>query len=168
MNDEYVDRGTKAELEFVAAMKTKYPSMVINKSTDSEDIFEHWDYSFNGEKIDVKARRNGILLNSENDKCNDKFGVVELINRNDDKGSLYGNEDSFAFEIKTPLFEAFLIIPRLALAKYIDDNVQDVIVNNLNDAVLKKYMNPNEKFVLSVFSYEEIQKYCNVRLIRKP
>ena len=139
------------------------PNVVVIKATEEEDIKQHWDYSFDGVKTDIKSRRNMGMLNHGDDR----YTVLELVNRNGDKGWLFGEADEIAFEFTTSLLDCFLIVPRLELVKYHEAHTKDIQVNSLGECVNKKYTGFNTKFVLTGVSLAELSGLPNSRIIHK-
>ena len=160
---DYTATGEKAELDFIKAVKAKNIDVVVVKATEEQDMFQHWDYSFDGVTIDIKSRRNIGILNANGDK----YTVLELVNRNGDKGWLFGDAQYIAFEFTTNVLDAFLVIPRIELVKYHEAHTQDIIVNDMNDCIHKKYSNTICEFVLTGVPLEEIQKLSGTKLIKK-
>lgn len=160
---DYTATGIAAELAFIAAVKKKNPNVVVVKATENEDMFQHWDYSFDGVTIDIKSRRNMGMLNHGGDK----YTVLELVNRNGDRGWLFGEAQYIAFEFKTSVLDAFLVVPRLELVKYHEANTQDIMVSDINDCVNKKYQGFNTKFVITGVSLEVLSGLPNSKIIHK-
>lgn len=160
---EYTSIGKKAEKDFCDAVLRINPHCVITKSSDSQDMFGHYDYIIDCVSFDVKARRNMDMLNYKNDK----YTMLELVNRNGDKGSLYGNAQYFAFEMITPILKCFVIVPRLELVKYVEANTEDIFVTTMTESINKKYQGFNTKYVLTGVSFEEISKLKNFKIIHK-
>lgn len=156
MIEESVNRGTRAELEFIAGYKKTNPEAVIQKSTEKQDMFEHIDYFIDGKGYDIKAKKSlGMLNHLEQVYC-----VLEELNVNGDKGWLHGKADFIAFEIS----HFFVVIPRVELLDYYEANVIAEVVQDPNDAVLKKYS--RGKDLMSAVPYSEIQSE-NCFIIRK-
>lgn len=159
---DYTATGVNAELDFIAAVLKSNPNVKIVKASMQEDMLEHWDYSFDSVKIDVKARRNIGILNLNHDK----YTVLELKNRNGEKGWLYGKADYIAFEMITPELKCFIVVPRIELVKY-SECIQDEFVIDQNDMVKKKYSGFNTKFVITAVPFDEIIQLPNAKILKK-
>jgi len=160
---DYTEIGIKAEKEFIDAVIKLNPTIDIIKATEQEDMLEHWDYMFNNIKIDVKARRHIGVLNANGDR----YTFLELINRNGEKGSLYGKADYLAFEIVRQYLDSFLIVPRIELVKYVEQHLIDEFVIDQNKSVNKKYQGFNTNYVLTCVSLDELAMLPNSKLINK-
>ena len=163
---DYTQDGMRAEQEFCDAVLKINPDAVIKHSTEKQDMFEHWDFDIDGVTFDVKARRNMGMLNSVK-TGGDRYTVLELKNRNGDKGWLFGDADYICFELVTDILNVFLIVPRLELVKYHYANTKDEIVYDMNECVNKRYRTIVTKFELTGVSLEEISKLPKTKIIRK-
>jgi len=160
---DYKADGDRAEQEFVNAKLLEKPHTVVKKSSEENDMFKHWDYSFDGITYDIKASRTVGSLNAKGDY----YTYLELVNRLGEAGSLYGEAMMFAFElVRPPYLNHFLEVPRQALVKYIEDNLIDEYVD-ANESVNKKYKAFNQQSVLTAVSLEKICVLPNTKLIPK-
>ena len=145
-------QGRTTEQQFVDAVLKRNPTSVVIKSSTQQDREEHFDFICNGKRVDVKARKNIGILNAG--QTQDEYTVLELQDIKGKQGWLYGNADYIAFEIDY----FFLVCPRMELVRYVQHNVEDIFVTDLNDCVHKKYQRFSAEDIITVVPFHKIQK----------
>lgn len=90
--ESFLAKGKLVEMTFYK-LKEKQ-GCVMKVSSVNEDMKEHWDLSYDGKKVDVKAIK-GIV---RYDKPNENYHHIELTNIMGLPGWLFGSADEFAFE----------------------------------------------------------------------
>ncbi len=109
--------GSDAEKAFVRCMKSH--DIKCEKSTNTQDRIEHWDYKIKGEhRIEVKARkkwRRGAA------NASDDIIYVEFRGITGHAGWLYGKADFIAFERPN----GFMFVTRPALVELAEISVMD-------------------------------------------
>jgi len=153
-------QGRTTEQQFVDAVLKRNPTSVVTKSTTQEDREEHFDFTVNGSRVDVKARKNIGILNAG--ESQDQYTVLELQDIVGKLGWVYGNADYIAFEIDY----FFLICPRMDLVRYVENHVTDEYVTDLNDCVNKKYQRFSANDIITVVPFSDIQTK-NTFIIKK-
>jgi hypothetical protein len=136
--------GKLVEVEFASLFESTY------HSTDSEDMFEHWDVAviyFMGtpQQVTKKFEVKGIKNVSRFDESkNENIQWIELM-VNGRAGWLFGEADYFAFE----QIDSFIIVTKDALQKLILDKVKDLRIVHTPE-LYRFYCrhNANEKTVL--------------------
>lgn len=110
----------------------------VKWSTEEEDINEHWDFSSNGLKYDVK----GLKKSSRSDSSFDEnHHVVEFRNVNGKLGWLYGEADYFIFET----YEYYIVVQKEKLREFVESRVTKEYVDRPDKALLAFYRRNGRK-----------------------
>jgi hypothetical protein len=118
--NKFLKEGKETELNFALSL-SRHSGIALDRikfATRDEDIYEHWDLSYIGIKIDVKGQRK---LYRQDPAPNQEYHWIEFRNVNGDTGSLYGSADLFAFELDL----SYLCIQRTILQKFIEDKCRE-------------------------------------------
>lgn len=113
--------------EFVAEYKHKEKLLAksmellgrITDATQEQDMHEHWDFEI-GIPIDVKAMKKSSRME---DKPNDCYHWIEIMNVNGEKGWLYGKAMYIAFETE----RFWIFVHRQTLVDFIQEICKDKI-----------------------------------------
>lgn len=94
------------------------PADAIQKATEQEDRYDHYDLHYAGMKIDVKGLRK---LYRDDPEPSPEFHWIEFRNVQGRQGWLYGQADIFAFELEL----SFLCVRREILQEFIHSRCAD-------------------------------------------
>mgnify|MGYP003342329040 CR=1 FL=1 len=124
----------------------------ISKSSENQDIHEHWDFKVRDSLIDVK----GLKRTARSDKnFNQEEIWVELQNVRGRKGWLRGKADYIAFEHE----DYFLIVNRQELLDWCKKKIKiSSFVSNPRQALYRLYQRKNRKDIISIIKTEDFKK----------
>jgi hypothetical protein len=128
------------------AIEAEKRGYTVNKSTPSQDMYDHVDFYVEkpGETftVDVKGRKKTTRRNNSFD---DVYTWVEFKNVRGNPGWLYGQADSIVFERE----KDYLFIERKPLLNFCLDKVENVYVDTPTKAIYKYYTRKTRKDVIS-------------------
>ena len=130
------------ELEFASLFKDQNDKEVIF-SNQQQDMFEHWDVSVNGVRIDVKGMRK---INRYDIQPQNLTNYIELQNVRGNKGWLYGMADYIAFET----INKWIMVKRTKLIEFIDKKVQPTFVDKASNSLYKYYQREGRKDIITM------------------
>ena len=117
VSQEYINghlaTGREIERAFVECYLKTYGHRAVVWATSKEDMFEHWDVSINGAKIDVKGR---VQFGRGTGK-QDTYQRIELLNFNGNYGWLCGKAKFIVYE----LLNSWVIVDRLKLKLFAEN-----------------------------------------------
>ena len=145
--------GRVAEVRFIRA--AKHMGLTVTKSSMREDRESHVDYwlAYDGNGkwgVDVKG-------NNLPDEI-----WVEFVNVRGDDGWLYGEARIIAFDM--PEEGGFVIVDRIDLLQYCEENVEDVFVVKKQDAHLKKYSRKDREDVITMLNLLDLKQIKSFRV----
>jgi len=146
MLDRNIKKGTIAELDFINRVKKIRPAAIIIKALKMQDILEHWDYSINEVKIDIKCIKD--CRQSTNN-----FTIIEYMNDQHNAGWLHGDADYIAFQSGDTDASVFLIVNRMELVRYCRGNVKMQTVQTLQEAHNKLFSRGNDLMTIVDMNY---------------
>ncbi len=127
----------------------------VDKSSDTQDIFEHWDYLITNEKgsikIDIKSSKK---INRNQLSTQDTWCWIELQGVRDGGWLNNGKADFIVFEKE----DEFWFINRKKLKERVDNLVdKSKIVDNSFDAKYKIYQRKGRNDKLSLIEFSKIE-----------
>ena len=105
--------GIEVENEFVSLKE--FSNLEIIKATEEQNKLEHWDWSIDNVKYDVKSQKK---VNRYDSNPSNEYTYVEFTTYNH-RGWIYGKADKIAFEF----CDSFIITDREKLFKLVCDNM---------------------------------------------
>jgi len=147
--------GRVAEVRFIRAARDL--GLEVTKSSRSDDMNKHVDYwlAYDG------VGRWGVDVKGNN--LPDEIWV-EFLNVRGDKGWLYGEARIIAFDM--PEEGGFVVIDRLDLVDYCEENVKDILVEKKHDAHLKKYSRKDREDVITMLKLLDLREIKSFRVWR--
>ena len=147
--------GRVAEVRFIRAAEDM--GLEVTKSSRSDDMNKHVDYwlAYDG------VGRWGVDVKGNN--LPDEIWV-EFLNVRGDKGWLYGEARIIAFDM--PEEGGFVIVDRLDLVDYCEENVKDILVEKKHDAHLKKYSRKDREDVITMLKLLDLREIKSFRVWR--
>jgi hypothetical protein len=145
--------GKVAEVRFKSAAQAL--GLTVEKSTRTEDTREHVDFwmAYGGDQrwgVDVKGNNLPHEI------------WCEFKNVNGDTGWMYGSAHIIAFDM--PEEGGFCIVNRQDLARYCEENVEDVFVRHPLDAYKKKYQRQGRSDVITKISILDLMTIDSYRV----
>ncbi len=156
---KYYKYGNEAEKRFVKSLQVY--GFKNKKSSDHDDINNHWDYLVNFPfKVDVKSSKR---LNKENIHPSDAYIVLEIKNVHGDKGSIYGDADFFAYELCNYFVLVCTKVLRLWIATSVDmeDNV-----GHVRNSYKKVYTRKGREDLMTILPLEAIKKMSSSIILK--
>ena len=124
----------------------------IKKSSNDEDIHEHWDFKVNNSLVDVKGLKK--TSRSDNDFNHDETWI-EFQNVRGNKGWIKGKADFIAFE----RMDYFLITRRIDLLEWCRSKIKDLyLVSQPNQALYRLYQRKGRKDIISIIKIKDFMK----------
>lgn len=152
---ESISRGANTEKSFQELMNSR--GWKMKKSTQKEDMFEHWDFLMSkGEhslKVDVKSTKK---LNRQDTNTDNSIIWVEMLNVRGNDGWLYGKADYIAFQTDS----GYSFIKREDLIGVVKAKVTSKKVADSRDALYNLYTRRGRKDLLTILKYSDIESLC--------
>ena len=144
--------GGVAEKRFSRAALKK--DLIIKKSTRKEDRRDHVDFwiEYDGKEFGVDVKGNNLP---------DEMWC-EFKNVIGNPGWMYGKAHYIAFDM--PEEGGFVVVRRMDLVSFCEENVSDVFVKNKTEAHLKKYMRDGNEDVITIIKLNDIRGLESYRL----
>ena len=150
-SQENKDKGEEAEKAFYQ----KFRRGIKRKSSDDEDMKEHWDYLMinkdgDERRVDVKSfnKREHILR-------------VEIVNRNGDHGWVYGKSDYIAYRMSRTS-DKFLFVKTKALQR-LAEKTKDIYVEDTY-VPYRKWKQKGSAAVLTFIPLEDLDEKDYIEL----
>lgn len=135
----------QAEQDFASL----FPSDILKYPTREQDMFEHWDISVDGKKIDVKGRKK---INRFDSNPQDQYHFLEIKNVRGNTGWCYGKSDSIAFQVSS----GWIMVETEKLRKLISEKVEKVWVQRSGDCLYKLYRRRDRLDILTMVKTSDL------------
>jgi|ERR1035437_1605524 hypothetical protein len=117
----------------------------VSFSNKNADINEHWDFSSNGVKYDVKGLKK---VKRDDAETNEFYHYIEIKNVNGDLGWLYGEAEFFLFETN----KYWLVVDKKTLQDFIKNNITKTYVGNPDEALYCLYKRSGREDVITLIT----------------
>jgi hypothetical protein len=145
--------GKAAEKRFVRSARNK--GLFVTKSSHTDDIHNHIDYWIavkDGKKWGVDVKGNNLP---------DEIWC-EFKNVNGNEGWMYGGASIIAFDM--PEVGGFCIVSREELAFFCERYTKNEMVENKDDAYLKKYSRKDRDDVITKIKLSDLESLVSYRV----